>query len=94
MADTWSRASHLPARTLLFPIMADQAAVGVNVSKAASRCGVNFLLLRDASDTLRSATLTKLVVFSAALGIVPLTSYFASQKYLWNGTSRCQRSLC
>ncbi|KAL1759997.1 hypothetical protein FB107DRAFT_270395 [Schizophyllum commune] len=50
--------------------MADQAAVGVNVSKAASR-----------------ATLIKLVVFSAALGIVPLTSYFASQKYLWNGNA-------
>ncbi|TRM67964.1 hypothetical protein BD626DRAFT_480359 [Schizophyllum amplum] len=50
--------------------MADQAAVGVNVSKAASR-----------------ATLVKLVVFSASLGIVPIASYFISQKYAWNGNA-------
>ncbi|KAL1737722.1 hypothetical protein HDZ31DRAFT_70867 [Schizophyllum fasciatum] len=50
--------------------MADQAAVGVNISKAASR-----------------ATLIKLVIFSAALGIVPLASYFTSEKYLWDGNA-------
>jgi len=31
--------------------------------------------------------LLKLVAFSLSLGILPITSYFASQKYIWNGDS-------
>jgi len=29
--------------------------------------------------------LLKLIIFSLSLGIVPITSYFASEKYIWNG---------
>ncbi|KAI0254364.1 hypothetical protein BJV78DRAFT_1121458 [Lactifluus subvellereus] len=31
--------------------------------------------------------LFKLVIFSLSLGIIPITSYFASEKYVWNGNS-------
>ncbi|KAI0003060.1 hypothetical protein BJV74DRAFT_882003 [Russula compacta] len=31
--------------------------------------------------------LLKLIIFSLSLGIVPITSYFASEKYIWNGNS-------
>jgi len=31
--------------------------------------------------------LFKLVMFSISLGLVPISSYFASLKYLWNGNS-------
>ncbi|KAI9507724.1 hypothetical protein F5148DRAFT_83009 [Russula earlei] len=31
--------------------------------------------------------LFKLVIFSLSLGIVPISSYFASEKYIWNGNS-------
>lgn len=31
--------------------------------------------------------LLKLVIFSLSLGIVPITSYFASEKYIWDGNS-------
>ena len=29
--------------------------------------------------------LLKLIIFSLSLGIVPIASYFASEKYIWNG---------
>ena len=29
--------------------------------------------------------LTKLITFALALGLVPITSYFASRDYLWEG---------
>ncbi|KAI0284962.1 hypothetical protein BGY98DRAFT_946439 [Russula aff. rugulosa BPL654] len=32
-----------------------------------------------------TGVLFKLVLFSLSLGIVPITSYFASEKYIWNG---------
>ncbi|KAI0269175.1 hypothetical protein BC834DRAFT_967825 [Gloeopeniophorella convolvens] len=35
----------------------------------------------------QGGVLLKLVIFSLSLGIVPLTSYFASEKYVWNGNS-------
>lgn len=35
-----------------------------------------------------SAQLVKLALFTACLGILPITSYFGSLKYLWNGWSR------
>ncbi|KIK65372.1 hypothetical protein GYMLUDRAFT_159045 [Collybiopsis luxurians FD-317 M1] len=34
-----------------------------------------------------NGTLFKLVVFSLSLGIVPLTSYYASLHYIWDGNS-------
>jgi len=34
-----------------------------------------------------TGVLFKLVVFSLSLGLVPITSYFASEKYIWNGAS-------
>ncbi|KAG6838084.1 hypothetical protein H0H87_005631 [Tephrocybe sp. NHM501043] len=37
--------------------------------------------------TAARSVLIKLVLFSLSLGLIPLTSYFASQKYLWNGNS-------
>jgi len=31
--------------------------------------------------------LLKLIIFSLSLGIVPIASYFASEKYIWGGNS-------
>ncbi|KAH9977983.1 hypothetical protein BGW80DRAFT_1166345, partial [Lactifluus volemus] len=31
--------------------------------------------------------LVKLIIFSLSLGIIPITSYFASERYVWNGNS-------
>ncbi|GLB33691.1 putative VMA21-like domain containing protein [Lyophyllum shimeji] len=39
------------------------------------------------SVTAARGVLVKLVLFSISLGVVPISSYFASQKYLWNGNS-------
>nr|GAT54040.1 predicted protein [Mycena chlorophos] len=38
-------------------------------------------------DAASAAQLAKLIVFSLALGIAPLSSYFGSLKYLWNGNT-------
>jgi len=38
-------------------------------------------------DAASSAQLAKLVFFSLSLGIIPITSYFGSLKYLWNGNA-------
>lgn len=35
--------------------------------------------------TLRGV-LAKLLIFSFSLAVVPLSSYFLSEKYIWNGT--------
>ncbi|KAF8076269.1 hypothetical protein FPV67DRAFT_407039 [Lyophyllum atratum] len=37
--------------------------------------------------TAARSVLIKLVLFSISLGLVPISGYFASQKYLWNGNS-------
>ncbi|KAF5388351.1 hypothetical protein D9615_000327 [Tricholomella constricta] len=37
--------------------------------------------------TAARSVLFKLVMFSLSLGIVPISSYFASEEYLWNGNS-------
>jgi hypothetical protein len=34
------------------------------------------------------AVLVKLVAFSISLAVVPITLYFVSLKYIWNGQSR------
>ncbi|KAF9263511.1 hypothetical protein L218DRAFT_1077054 [Marasmius fiardii PR-910] len=39
------------------------------------------------ADAAPRGTLVKLIVFSVCLGVAPLTSYFASLKYIWNGNS-------
>ncbi|KAJ3937335.1 MAG: hypothetical protein NXY57DRAFT_1107255 [Lentinula lateritia] len=39
------------------------------------------------TNTASNGTLSKLVIFSLSLGIVPLTSYYGSLHYLWNGNS-------
>ncbi|KAJ7179887.1 hypothetical protein C8R43DRAFT_970949 [Mycena crocata] len=38
-------------------------------------------------DVASSAQLAKLVFFTLSLGLVPITSYFGSLKYLWNGNA-------
>ncbi|KAI9448230.1 hypothetical protein H4582DRAFT_1899351 [Lactarius indigo] len=35
----------------------------------------------------QGGVLLKLVIFSLSLGIVPIASYFASEKYIWGGNS-------
>lgn len=32
--------------------------------------------------------LAKLIAFSVSLAVVPITSYFVSEKYVWNGTPK------
>jgi len=34
-----------------------------------------------------TGVLFKLIIFSLSLGIIPITSYYASEKYIWNGNS-------
>jgi len=38
-------------------------------------------------DVVSSTQLAKLVFFSLSLGIIPITSYFGSLKYFWNGNA-------
>ncbi|KAJ6509931.1 hypothetical protein C8R47DRAFT_1095964 [Mycena vitilis] len=38
-------------------------------------------------DAVSSTQLAKLAFFSLSLGILPITSYFGSLKYLWNGNA-------
>ncbi|TFY83829.1 hypothetical protein EWM64_g196 [Hericium alpestre] len=42
---------------------------------------------RIAEHNVESGVLIKLVVFSISLGVVPLGSYFFTEKYVWNGNS-------
>ncbi|TFK55791.1 hypothetical protein OE88DRAFT_1652262 [Heliocybe sulcata] len=35
----------------------------------------------------KGGVLLKLIIFSLSLGIVPISSYFLSEKYVWNGNS-------
>ncbi|PFH51414.1 hypothetical protein AMATHDRAFT_59164 [Amanita thiersii Skay4041] len=39
------------------------------------------------SQAASGGILIKLIVFSLSLGIMPIVSYFASLKYIWNGNS-------
>ncbi|KAK7061627.1 hypothetical protein R3P38DRAFT_2830590 [Favolaschia claudopus] len=41
-------------------------------------------VVQDAATT---SQLPKLIFFTLSLGIVPITSYFGSLKYLWNGNA-------
>jgi len=38
-------------------------------------------------QTAKGGVLLKLIAFSLSLGIVPISSYFLSEKYVWNGNS-------
>ncbi|KAK7695484.1 hypothetical protein QCA50_000120 [Cerrena zonata] len=60
-----------PIGTELLGIMSAQAAVSKQTEQAAYNGGV----------------LAKLLIFSFSLAVVPLTSYFLSEKYIWNGNS-------
>ncbi|KAF8211223.1 hypothetical protein K438DRAFT_28773 [Mycena galopus ATCC 62051] len=40
-----------------------------------------------AADVASNGQLAKLLFFSLSLGLVPITSYFGSLKYLWNGNA-------
>jgi hypothetical protein len=40
-----------------------------------------------ASQTAQKGVLVKLIIFSLSLAIVPITSYFVTEKYVWNGNS-------
>ncbi|EPQ59310.1 hypothetical protein GLOTRDRAFT_136211 [Gloeophyllum trabeum ATCC 11539] len=35
----------------------------------------------------KGGVLTKLILFSLSLGIIPISSYFLSERYVWNGNS-------
>jgi len=35
----------------------------------------------------QGGVLLKLIIFSLSLGIIPIASYFASEKYIWGGNS-------
>ncbi|KAF7983883.1 hypothetical protein HWV62_18232 [Athelia sp. TMB] len=39
------------------------------------------------AQTADKGVLLKLIIFAVSLGVVPLTSYFGSQKYIWNGNA-------
>ncbi|KAF8913793.1 hypothetical protein CPB84DRAFT_1840591 [Gymnopilus junonius] len=39
------------------------------------------------ADSAAGGVLFKLILFSMSLGVMPLTSYYASLKYLWNGNA-------
>ncbi|KAK7470761.1 vacuolar ATPase assembly integral membrane protein vma21 [Stygiomarasmius scandens] len=39
------------------------------------------------TELAQQGTLVKLIIFSLSLGIVPLTAYFASLNYVWNGNA-------
>ncbi|KAJ3490074.1 hypothetical protein NLI96_g1692 [Meripilus lineatus] len=42
---------------------------------------------RIADQADQGRVLAKLIAFTLALGILPLTSYFVSEKYIWEGNS-------
>ncbi|KAF5369781.1 hypothetical protein D9758_001151 [Tetrapyrgos nigripes] len=39
------------------------------------------------SEVAQRGTLVKLIIFSLSLGIAPLSAYYASLKYIWNGNA-------
>ncbi|KNZ79909.1 Vacuolar ATPase assembly integral membrane protein VMA21 [Termitomyces sp. J132] len=44
-------------------------------------------MLKNAAHASFRSVLIKLILFSLSLGLVPITSFFASQRYMWNGNS-------
>lgn len=78
------------ARSSHTTTMSEQAAVGKVTAQTVEQGYVPFPHVSNPTDdgctSCRSA-LAKLLAFSIALGVVPLSSYFLSQKYLWNGSS-------
>jgi len=42
---------------------------------------------KTASQAAQKGVLIKLLIFSLSLGIIPITSYFVTEKYVWNGNS-------
>ena len=70
--------------------MSEHVAVGKITAQAAEQGYAPFLSVLHGPHSSRRprSALAKLTVFSLALGIVPLGSYFLSQKYLWGGECR------
>lgn len=65
--------------------MSEQAAIGkLNSNNASKYVDVKESAL--CTNLIHSGTLFKLIIFSLSLGIVPLTSYYASLHFLWSGT--------
>lgn len=64
--------------------MSEQAAIGKLNSNSASKY-VDVMESVLCTNLMHSGTLLKLIIFSLSLGIVPLTSYYASLHLLWSG---------
>jgi hypothetical protein len=56
--------------------IADRSKVRLVLSMASSSIALT---------SLHRGLLGKLIIFSLSLGIVPITLYFATEKYVWNG---------
>jgi len=66
---------------------------GTNSTADAVQRYLYFLPLASVTDAFSRGILVKLIAFSVSLAIVPLASYFASLKYVWNGESMFTYSL-
>ncbi|KAJ7228768.1 hypothetical protein GGX14DRAFT_344897 [Mycena pura] len=66
--------------------MSEQVAAGKLSQDVASRCA-SVVLISLLPYLSGSRQLAKLIFFSLSLGLVPITSYFGSLKYLWNGNT-------
>lgn len=71
--------------------MSDQVAAGKVTSQAAQKSVYVVCLIITFSDKYwHRGVLMKLIIFSFCLAVVPITSYFVTEKYVWNGMSgRC-----
>lgn len=77
------------AKTHHIPYMSEQIAAA-KITAQVEEQGYETLNTGSLDTTTEGSyrkVLVKLVIFSLALGIAPLSSYFASEKYLWNGRS-------
>lgn len=80
---TWCKCPYFWTHRRL-PKMSEQIIAGKTVQATAARLCVSALSSRICLYVFRSM-LIKLILFSLSLGLVPITSFFVSQKYVWNG---------
>jgi hypothetical protein len=64
--------------------MSEQVTIGKANANAATGY-ISFSCSFAEAHKFVSGVLFKLIIFSLSLGIVPLSSYFLSLKYIWNG---------
>lgn len=64
--------------------MSEQVTIGKANANAATGY-ISFSYSFAEAHKFVSGVLFKLIIFSLSLGIVPLSSYFLSLKYIWNG---------